>query len=298
MADIEALDALGRPRQIQYPRQQLHALQGQLGAQRPHAQRVARVVDRQLQPLALEAALRHAQLQRAARRALQRLRYRLVIRQCHVDQDLGRRRLAAVVEQQEIRQRVGRLAQCAAREMAGGPEILAFAHRQYADRVLSGLADNGDDVGIGPALRVGDLLRADFLQLAQLIAQPRGILELQLLRRRLHAPLQLADHLGIAALEYSDRAFQIVRILLAPDQSHARCRAAPDLVLQARAAAIGEERVAAVADLEYLLQVLQHILDRMGAGKRPELTAVLLARSAVEHQARKFVPGRTQDVRK
>ena len=278
MADIEALDALGRPGQIQHPREHLHALQRQFGAQRPHAQRIARVLERELQPLALEAALRHAQFRGAAGGALQRLRQRFVIGQRDVDQDLRRRRLAAVVEQQKVRQGVCRLAQGAGREMTRGAEILALAHRQHADRILAGLADDGDHVGIGTALRIGDLLRADFLQLAQLIAQSRGVLELQLSGRGLHAPLQLTDHLGVAAFEHTDRALQIARIVLATDQAHARRRAASDLVLQARPAAVGEERVAAVSDLEHLLQVLQHFLDRMGARKRTEQAAVGLRR--------------------
>src|SRR3984885_13663727 len=280
MAYVEALDALGRPWQIKHSRQQLHALDRHLGAQRAHAQRIARIVERQFQPLALETALRHAQLERPAGGALERLRQRLVVGQRDVDQDLRRRRLAAVVEQQKVRQRVRRLTQGAAREVTGGTEILAFAHRQHADRILPRLPDDRDHIGIGLALRIGDLLRADFLQLAQLVAQPRGVLELQFPRRRLHALLQCADHVGVTSFQHPDRAFEIARVVFAADQAHARRRAAADLVLQARPAAIGEERVAAVSYLEYLLQVLQYFLDCVGAGEWPDLPAVGLARAA------------------
>ena len=49
----------------------------------------------------------------------------------------------------------------------------------------------------------------------------------------------------------------VLRVVLARDQPDAWRGAAPDLVLQARPAAVGEEAVAAVADAEQLLQLLQ-----------------------------------------
>ena len=61
--------------------------------------------------------------------------------------------------------------------------------------------------------RLAGLLRANLLQLAQLIAQPRRILELQRGGRLLHALLQIGDHLGVAPFEHADGPAEIARVV-------------------------------------------------------------------------------------
>ena len=67
-------------------------------------------------------------------------------------------------------------------------------------------------------------------------------------------------------------------------------------MLQARPAAMGEEGVAAIADAEHLLQVLQHLLDGIGTRKWSELTACRLRSPTIEHQSRILVFERTENV--
>ena len=86
---------------------------------------------------------------------------------------------------------------------------------------MPGLPGNDDHVGIGRALSVGDLLRTNLLQFAQLIAQPRRILELQRPRRGLHASLQFGDHFEVTAFEHTDGPLDIARVARGIDQTYA-----------------------------------------------------------------------------
>ena len=100
---------------------------------------------------------------------------------------------------------------------------------------------------------------------------------------------ELGVHLVIAAFEHLDGGRDVARVILARYELDAGRGAAADLVLQARAAAVLEEAVAAIADAEDLLDALQGFLDRAGARKRPEVPARQVARAAVENQPRVFV---------
>ena len=131
-------------------------------------------------------------------------------------------------------------------------------------RVLAGLADDREHVDVALAFRRDDLLGLNALQRRELIANLRRALELQLRGGLLHARLQLRVHFAAAAFEHFDGGRHVLRVRLVRDEADARRRAAADLVLQARPAAIGEERVAAIADVEQLLQLLQRLLHRAG----------------------------------
>ncbi len=124
---------------------------------------------------------------------------------------------------------------------------------------------------------------------AELIADLRRALELQLRGGLFHALLQLRVHFAAAAFEHLDGRLQVLRVELLGDEPDAGRRTAPDLMLQAGPAAVGEERVPAVADLEELLQGLQRFLHGAGTGKRAEVAAWLAARAAIEREARKIV---------
>ncbi len=68
-------------------------------------------------------------------------------------------------------------------------------------------------------------------------------------------------------------------------------------MLQARPAAIGEERVAAITDPEQFLQPLQRLAHCAGIGKWPEIAPRLVARAAVKRQFRKLVISAQMHVR-
>ena len=179
-----------------------------------------------------------------------------------------------------------RLGERGTRKIAGGAEVAAAAHQHDADRELARLPDDGEDIDVALALGGDELLRLDALQRGELVADLRGALELEPPGGLLHARLQLRRHLLAAALEHLDRRGHVLRVGLARDQADAGRRAAPDLVLQARAAAVGEEAVAAVADAEQLLQLVERVAHRAGIGERTEVALPGAARPAVEGEAR------------
>ena len=116
--------------------------------------------------------------------------------------------------------------------------------------------------------------------------------------RLLHARLQLGVDLLAAPLEHLDRGLHVLRVGLARDEPHARRRAAADLVLQARPAAVGEEGVAAVADAEQLLQLIERVAHRPGVGEGTEVAPGGAAGAAVEGQPREVVVVAQLDVGK
>src|SRR5262249_25956690 len=121
------------------------------------------------------------------------------------------------------------------------------------------------------------LLRVHPLQRRELIADLRRALEFELRGRLLHTRLQLRVHFVAAPLEHLDRRGDVLGVGLGADPAGARGRAAPDLVLQTRTAAVGEEAVAAVADAEQLLQLRERVAHRTRIRKRPEVAPRLAA---------------------
>ena len=131
-----------------------------------------------------------------------------------------------------------------------------------------------------------------------LIAQARRHLVIKRGSGLLHGPGELLVDFLAPALEHLDRGGDIARVLLLRDQPDAGRRATLDLVLQARTAAILEERVLAVAQLEELLQLQQRFARRTCARVRAEQAAGAHAWSPVEREPREGGLGRDVDVRK
>src|SRR4029077_20962354 len=102
----------------------------------------------------------------------------------------------------------------------------------------------------------------DTLERGELIANLCGALELEACTRLLHPCLQLRVDLFTAPLEHLYRSGHILGIGRARNQSHARRRAAADLMLQAGAAAIGKEAVTAIAAADTLLLALEPLATR------------------------------------
>ena len=134
-----------------------------------------------------------------------------------------------------------------------------------------------------------DLLRLNVFELRQLVAQLRGLFELQTFRGCLHAAAEVLAHLIVAALQHLDRRAHVACVALLGNESHAGSRAALDLVLQARPRPIREIGVVAISQAKKFLQLLQSLTHRAGRWVRPEVPPRLLARSAIKSQARKFM---------
>ena len=134
-----------------------------------------------------------------------------------------------------------------------------------------------------------DLRGLDLLEHLDLVAQARRLLEREPRRRLLHATAEVLDHLVVATVEHLDRVGNVLRIGLGRDQADARARAAVDLVLQARARTVREERVLARPQPEELLQQQQRLARRGGARVRTEEAARQLPRAAIERDARILV---------
>ena len=112
------------------------------------------------------------------------------------------------------------------------------------------------------------------LQGLDLVAEPGGLLELQVLARRLHLLLHLGEHHVLLAVEEEPEAADVGAVRLAVDPQVARGGALVDRVEQAgpepppaRVALLDVQR--AGAELEDPLQDLDRPAQALGAGERP-----------------------------
>ena len=98
--------------------------------------------------------------------------------------------------------------------------------------------------------------------------------------RRPCAPQTYRQHPGSCLRETESRHQCPSRSHLR-NQPHTRGRTSPDLVLQTRARAISEERIATVANQEQLLQVVQSLPHGTCARVGPEVTTLTFACTAM-----------------
>ena len=122
-----------------------------------------------------------------------------------------------------------------------------------------------------------DLLRLlGLLDGTQLITQPRRVLEALRFGRRLHVAAKRTHHVAVPALEQQHRLAEMLLVDGTIDGEHAGPEAALDLVLDARAAAVLEHRIAARAEREHLADRVERIADRRRTGERAEVPAAVL----------------------
>ncbi len=138
-------------------------------------------------------------------------------------------------------------------------------HGDADDAVILGHAD-----GVEVAARARhELLRLHVLELRELVAILRRALELQRRGRLLHALREPRRHDVALALEKQHGVLEVARVVLLADEADARRRAALDLMLHARAAAVLEVAVLALAQLKQLVQLIQ----RLAHGARVRIRA-------------------------
>ena len=113
-------------------------------------------------------------------------------------------------------------------------------------------------------------------QVGDAVPVARGALELQGRAGGLHLHLEFVEHRGAFAFQEHHRQTHVVGVAVLVYEAHAG-RAAPlDLVLQAGPRTVLEEAVRARAHAKELLQNVQAVAHRGGAGKRPEKTSAPL----------------------
>jgi len=113
-------------------------------------------------------------------------------------------------------------------------------------------------------------VRLDLCQRADAIAQHGSRLELQRLRRFVHARRQRLLDLAIAATQEAAHLVDDGGVLGLVDAADARRRAALDLVLQAGPRARGEHAVGAGAQRKGALQGIERAVDRHREAKGPK----------------------------
>jgi hypothetical protein len=148
-----------------------------------------------------------------------------------------------------------RFADQRAREEVGRPEAAAAANEHERDTGLGPAGGDRQHVRVcSDTLRGADeLLRLQLRQGRELVAQCRGLLELQRFRCPFHLCRQSRGQLGAPALQDHHRRLDVACVLFLADQADAGRRAAADLVLQARPAAGREIAVLAATDPEKLV---------------------------------------------
>ena len=217
-----------------------------------------------------------------------------------LDDDLRRdRHRRVVVLQDEL---LGDLAELAA-GLVG--EIEGLAVREHAVADLEDLRVGVDAVdGDGDRVERADGLVGDALALEQALDGPqavaleRGLLELLGGGGRLHAPLEVALDLAVAAREEVDDAVDRLAVLLLGLVADARRAAALDVEVQARrAAAPARLGRRARAEGEDLLQQVERAADLLGVGVRAEVRAVLAMALAREVHAREVLVERDREER-
>ena len=131
-------------------------------------------------------------------------------------------------------------------------------------------------------------------QRGDLVAHDGRLLELERLGIGMHLLLERGHQLGLSATQELRGIVDIDRIVFFADQVHAGSAAAIDLVQQAGARAVLEDRVLAGAQQEDLLQDLHRLLHRPCAGKRTEVLVLLVDCAAVIGHARIVAAGQLQ----
>ncbi len=171
------------------------------------------------------------------------------------------------------------------REVGAVAEVAAAAHHGQVDAGAAAGHLGGQDIDVLVAGRqaayLHRLLVQHARQRADAVAQLGRLLELQRLGPAHHLRLQVVDH-GLRLAEQETLGIaHVACVVVAADQSHARPRAALDLVQQARPRAVVEHRVLAGAQAEHLLHELDRLLHRPGVGVGAEI-AVLAIDGAAE----------------
>ena len=253
-------------------------------------QGLAGVAGDRLHQAALVAALRHPEGDLAPPLVAQPGRDgRCVVglsRQQHLARD-GVGALAVVDLDEEPPEQLGQLRVV---DPVGHPAALApdptAAHVEHLDGDLQRVLGDRDHVGVGAVGEHDGVLLHRLGERADVVAQPGGELELELVGGLVHLPLEALDvHPGLAGDERAE-VLDDVPVLLRADPADARRRALADVAEQARAADLGaalEDAGRAGAHREHPEQQVDRLADGPGMGVGTEVAHALALRPATHH---------------
>ncbi len=190
-----------------------------------------------------------------------------------------RRQSLAVELGEECRKHVRKLGILGVCGIVGAVAVVpAGAVEEGLDADLTALGMRGNDVGIFDGGGVDALLARNVGDGLEPIAKDGCLLEIQALRGLIHFRLQLRLDLVRRAAEKAADLVDDSRVVVTADSTHARRRAALDLVLQARPRAVGEDRIATTAQRKCPKQRVQGLVHGTSRRKRSEVVgAVALA---------------------
>src|SRR5690606_8077661 len=194
------------------------------------AERLARILQRMFDELALLAAPRHGDFDPAPGAGTQRLLQQFALLRLLRQEDEARARLVVIELRQEGGEDLaGRRAGAGARKMRAVAPVLARAEEEDLDAAVAALAAQGNDVGCLDSAGVDALMALDLRQCRQPVAIEGGALEIERGGGRLHCRAQFAPHPSGLAGEKVARLLHQPGIFDMADLAGTRGRAAPDL---------------------------------------------------------------------
>jgi hypothetical protein len=254
-----------------------------------------------LHEVPLVSALGHPERHLAATEFLEQLGVDVGVVRELGDEHLAGHRLPRLAEARLLVDAAVDLEQELLDQLAGGdgldlvddPAALAAdppaAHVEDLDGGLQLVLGEGDDVGVRAVTEDDGLLLQRPPQRAEVVAEPGGLLELQVFRRGGHLTLEAPDHrLGLAGHEVAE-VVDDLPVLLGVDPADAGCGALADVAEEAGAADLAgalEHAVGAGASREDARQRVERFADGPRVGVGPEVADALLLRPAHHLQPR------------
>ena len=167
------------------------------------------------------------------------------------------------------------------------PPILTATNEERLNADLAGLRRQRENVGIAQPFGIDRLAALNEGEGAQPVAQHCGDLEIHGLGGGGHRGAEL--FLGVLGLARQKGAGILDQfgIGIGADAVDTGRRTALDLVEQARPGAVGKKTVGARTQQKHLLQGVQGLVDRAGAGERAVIARLADARAAMLADARK-----------
>ena len=163
----------------------------------------------------------------------------------------------------------------------------AAADVEHLHRGFQLVVGESHHVGVGAVAEHDGLLLHGPLQRAEVVAQPRGPFEIELLGRGVHLLFELAgEPVGLAGQEVAEVQHDLA-MLFGADPADARRRAFVDVAEQARTVDLLvplEHSGRAGARRKDPGQQIQRLPDGPGMRVRPEIAHTLAPRAAIDHQ--------------
>ena len=163
---------------------------------------------------------------------------------------------------------------------------------EHLYRCFQVVVGEGDDVGVGAVAQHDGLFFQCALERTEVVTQPCGPFEVELVGRRGHLPFQITgEPVGLAGQKVAE-VIDDLTMPLCVHSAHARGRTFVDVAEQAGPLDLAvplEHSCRAGTGGEYPGQQIQGLADRPGMGVRAEIAHPLAAWAAVHHQPRKLL---------